>query len=227
MHQTEPGLQTGCLILFTALYGIFVKGCKILKPPQRKISKSTGHYSPAFDGNHTLRTIRKVPFSILLATACSRAPVTVSVTPETSDQAITSPSTPLLWNLIRTNRSSSYLSTNTVILKSSSDPVQIQETLSAITRFTLALDTLSREASISGKIESFSITAGLRIGTPDSLHAAAAFNGTASGGQLKLQLTDPFQREITPACTNPAYSALSTIRRNLVILPLQIYAGMT
>ena len=162
---------------------------------------------------------------MLVTIACSQRTAPEPIMPKATDTNVPVTSASIPWNLTRIREPNSYLSTNTITISLSADPTRNQEALLATTHFSVNLDTLPGRENISGVIDNFSISTGARIGVPDKIQLPAAFTGESINGQLKLQLVD--QTNTRPACTDPAYSALSAVRRNFFIPPLQIFPRMT
>ncbi len=132
------------------------------------------------------------------------------------------------WTLSPSNETVRYVSTILATIQSDSSSTVTRDTVAQQTRFTLLTATNSGSTAFLGSITEISNLPGSQIGPNDwASTLPISFTGHITNGLMKIdELNGRIQSEELD-CTNPMYSALSSIQRRVVVVPPQITNGTT
>lgn len=131
------------------------------------------------------------------------------------------------WTLLPSNEPTRYVSTTVATIQSDSGFTVTRDTVSQQTRFTLLTATNSGSTTFLGTITEISNLPGSRIGSGDRVSALPiSFTGHIANGLMRIdELNGRIQGEDLD-CTDPMYSALSSIQRRVVVVPPEITSGI-
>lgn len=169
---------------------------------------------------------------LITVAGCTRTVPTPEPAPRPADstQPLSSTS-PIIgpgsrWRITSSIEPQEYSSIVNTTLELDSASARIHDTVTVHTRFTLSLKRLPTSVTISGSIEAFSIAAGNRVGAPTQLIVLPlSFSGQVNARGLTLKRVAGQTSGQTTDCVNPGITAISTVQRNLVIVPEELQRG--
>ena len=170
---------------------------------------------------------------LLLVCACGRSaaspdPVLLPVPISTAPAAVLPSSPGRTWAITPAVQPQRYSSTASIVLELIADSSRVRENITQRSRFLLLTGSASGSSSFLGSIESLTTETPTRIGSAE-LQATfpISFTGHIQNGTVILDAVNGRPRTGPIECSTPVFSALNVIHRNIVILPAQLFQGMT
>lgn len=169
---------------------------------------------------------------LLILAACHAASSRIEPKPVPEDSPSPTPAVPEFsargtWVIMPTNERHRYRSTTSSIIAFDDVNSPVRDSTSASIDYSIAVSREAEGGSYSATLETLSVHGGNRAVLPASnIHLPFSFTGHFESGKLTV---DPPTQQVAPLtdCTNQISSALPTVHRSIVMVPLQLRKDMT